>query len=62
MNLRWFTSKTVRHASAMRKHVRNMLNAQRDILTPQAVQTVAASLDEFGKTIQSDLKKDDLIK
>jgi len=62
MNLRWFTSKTLRHATAMRKHVRNLLNAQRDILTPPAVQTLSAALDEYGNTIQTDLKKDQLLK
>jgi len=62
MNLRWFHSKTVRHATAMRKHVRNMVNAQRDILSAQAVQTVTTALDEFGKTIQSNLKKEELLK
>jgi len=62
MNLRWFTSKTLRHATAMRKHVQNMLNAQRDILTPQAVQTLVTSLGDFGKVIQTDLKRDELLK
>lgn len=62
MNLRWFTSKTVRHATAMRKHVRNLLSAQRDILAPQAVLAVSSSLDEFNQSIQSNLKKDDLVK
>lgn len=62
MNPRWFLSKTLRHATAMRKHVRNMLNAQRDILSPQAVQTISTSLDEFGQTLESDLKKEQLLK
>jgi len=62
MNLRWFTSKTLRHATAMRKHVRNLLSSQRDILTPQAVQTLSSSLDEYGQAIQADLKKDQLLK
>jgi signal peptidase I len=62
MNLRWFTSKTLRHATSMQKHVRNMLNAQRDILSPQAVQAVSTSLDEFGQTIQTDLKREQLQK
>ena len=62
MNLRWFTSKTVRHAGAMRKHVQNMLNAQRDILTPQAVQSIADALGEFSKSIEANLKKEELIK
>jgi len=61
MNPRWFISKTVRHAGAMRKHVRNLLSAQRDILTPQAVQNVAAALDEFGQALKTNLKKEALL-
>ena len=41
MNLSWFTSRTVRHAGAMRKHVQNLLNSQRDILSPQAADQAA---------------------
>lgn len=62
MNLRWFLSKTVRHATAMRKHVRNLLNAQRDILSPQAVQTVATALEEYGQTLQLKLKREELVR
>ncbi|MDB6056528.1 MAG: Signal peptidase [Verrucomicrobiales bacterium] len=46
MRLRWFLSSTVREASDLTKHVRKLLNAQRDILPPQAVDTVEASLKE----------------
>ena len=46
----------------MRKHVRNMLNAQRDILTPPAVQSVTDALAEFSQTIQGDLKREELVK
>ena len=35
MILQWFLSKTVRQATAMRKHVQKLLNHQRDILSPQ---------------------------
>lgn len=44
----------------MRKHVQNILNAQRDILAPQAIENVTKSLTEFNKAIHSDLKKDGL--
>jgi hypothetical protein len=44
MNPRWFISSTVRHATSMRKHVRNILNAQRDLLSPQAIEKVSARL------------------
>ena len=44
MILQWFLSKTVRQATAMRKHVQKLLNHQRDILSPQAIQAVQAAL------------------
>ena len=37
MNLKWFVSRTVRTADAMRKHVRKLLCPQRDLLSPQAI-------------------------
>jgi signal peptidase I len=51
--LNWFLSRTVRQATAMRRHVRKLLNAQRDILSPEAVQALAKSVDETGRVIQS---------
>ena len=62
MNYRWFISKTVRHASTMRKHVRHILDAQRDILSPQAIENVSASLGELDKAINSNIKKDELFR
>jgi signal peptidase I len=60
MTLRWFLSKTVRHATAMRKHVHRLLCAQRDLLTPQAIDGVSASLAELGQVIKSGAKKAEL--
>ena len=62
MNYRWFISRTVRHATTMRKHVRHMLDAQRDILSPQAIENVSASLAELNTAIHSNIKKDELFK
>jgi signal peptidase I len=42
--LQWLLSGTVRHATAMRKHVLKLLNHQRDILTPQAIAAVQAGM------------------
>src|ERR1039457_6852247 len=42
--LRWFLSKTVRQATAMRKHVQKLLNHQRDILSPQAVEAIQSAI------------------
>jgi signal peptidase I len=44
MILQWFLSKTVRQATAMRKHVQKILNHQRDILAPQAIEAVQTAM------------------
>jgi len=44
MNLNWLTSKTVREANAMCKHVHKLLQHQRDILSAQAISEVEASM------------------
>ena len=44
MNLNWLTSKTVREANAMCKHVHKLLQHQRDILSAKAVSEVEASM------------------
>jgi signal peptidase I len=51
MKLRWFFSSTVRLAADMRKHVLKLLNAQRDILSPQAISAVQASLKDLGTAL-----------
>jgi len=62
MNLRWFISSTVRHATSMRKHVRNMLESQRDILAPQAIENVSKGLEELDAAAHAKTTKADLIK
>ncbi|MCX6904610.1 MAG: signal peptidase I [Verrucomicrobia bacterium] len=42
--LKWFCSGTVRHALQMRKHVGKILCAQRDLLTPPAIQAVEKAM------------------
>ncbi len=59
--LRWFVSKTVRQATAMRKHVHRILCAQRDLLSPQAVQSVIAALADLNEAIRVGLKKAELL-
>src|SRR6266566_8450870 len=49
--LHWFRSKTVRQASAMLKHVQKILNHQRDILSPQAIEGVGAAMRELQQAI-----------
>ncbi len=53
MNWKWFVSKTVRTACVMRKHVRKILNAQRDVLSPQAIAAIEAALGEMQKALAS---------
>lgn len=62
MNYRWFISRTVRHATTLRKHIRHTLDAQRDILSQQAIESVTSSLSELDKAIHSNIKKEELFK
>src|SRR5579883_1299379 len=47
----WFLSPIVRHATAMRKHVHKLVNHQRDILSPQAIAAIDASLLELQTAV-----------
>jgi signal peptidase I len=60
--LQWFLSKRVRQATAMRKHVQKLLNHQRDILTPQAVEALEAAIAEIQKAINGPVDKEALLK
>ena len=51
MILRWLSSKTVREAYALRKHVRHLLNAQRDVLAPAAVGAVILAVNQLRDAI-----------
>src|SRR5450432_703612 len=51
MNFRWFISKAVREAGAMRKHVQRLINAQRDILSPPVIAGVQIKIDELDAAI-----------
>jgi signal peptidase I len=57
MSLNWFLSRSVRQADQMRKHVQKLLNAQRDILSPQAIEAVAASMLELQRAAVGKLDK-----
>ena len=52
--IRWLFSKTVREAVAMRKHVHRLLNAQRDLLSPQAIAAVSI---EDGRIEHGDCRR-----
>lgn len=51
--LRWFCSKTVREATAMRRHVEKLLRTQRDLLTAQAIEPVVAACKELQVAVAS---------
>ncbi|MEO5802142.1 MAG: signal peptidase I [Verrucomicrobiota bacterium] len=51
MKLRWFLSGTVREATEMCNHVHKLLNAQRDLLSPQATAALDTAQRETQKAI-----------
>lgn len=51
MILKWLASRSVRHTLEMSKHVRRLLNAQRDILSPQAVAALETALRDARKAV-----------
>lgn len=55
--LRWFLSKKVREASALRKHVERLLRAQSDILSAEANQTLSRSLEQMQHALRTALPK-----
>lgn len=55
--MKWLFSKTVRQANAMCKHVEKLLNHQRDILAPKAVEEVEAAIRETKTIAASDADK-----
>ena len=48
---RWFTSKAVRDACTMRKHVYHLFSAQRDLLSPMAIGAMTAAMNELKSVI-----------
>jgi signal peptidase I len=66
MIFRWLMSKTVRNAMTVHKHYRRLLAAQRDLLSPQAIEPVQAKLNELleavreGHTGRMNIKADEL--
>lgn len=62
MILNWFTSGTVREATAMRKHVKKLLQHQRDILSPKAIAEVEAAMKEVQDAVSANADKETLEK
>lgn len=57
MILSWFVSRTVRQANFLRKHVQKLLNHQRDILPPQAVENVQRGIDDLKERVGQGTEK-----
>ena len=57
MTLNWFLSRKVRVATHMYKHVRKILNAQRDLLSSEAIQHVERAIAELKTTLASNPNK-----
>jgi signal peptidase I len=53
MTLQWFLSRRVRVATHMYKHVQKILNAQRDILSPEAIQKVESAIGDLRETLRT---------
>jgi signal peptidase I len=62
MTLNWFTSKTVREATSMRKHVNKLLQHQRDILSPKAITEVQAAMKGVEDAVSANADKATLAK
>jgi len=58
--IRWFGSKTVRQAVAAHKHVRKLLSAQYDLLSPQAIGGLTTALDALRTAIVEGAPKQEL--
>ncbi len=56
----WLLSKTVREATAMRKHVQRLLDHQRDILTPEAAENVRAAVAAVKQAVAGRVEKAEL--
>lgn len=60
MNLNWLFSRNARIASDMRKHVRKILDAQRDLLTPVAITAVEDALRDLKAAVDTNATENDL--
>lgn len=57
MTLQWFLSRRVRVATHMYKHVQKILNAQRDLLSPEAIQKVQGAIDDLRHSLRGNLAR-----
>src|SRR5688572_23920575 len=57
MTLHWFLSRRVRVATHMYKHVQRILNAQRDLLSAEAIQNMDKAIADLRNTVRSNPKR-----
>ncbi len=57
MNFNWFLSSKVRQASHMHKHVWKILSAQRDLLSPKAIESVEQALEQIKGVFSGPINK-----
>src|SRR2546428_12473727 len=57
MIVRWFFSRTVRQATEMTRHVRRLLQAQRDILTVEAARETQHALAAMKSALRTNSNK-----
>lgn len=62
MPLTWFYSRTARHAGRMHKHVCKILAAQRDLLSPQAIEAVEGSMANLHGAMRNGMGKKEIQK
>src|SRR4026208_1352416 len=57
MTLHWFISRKVRIATHMCKHIQRILDAQRDLLSWEAIQNVEKAITDLRNTVASNPNK-----
>lgn len=62
MAFKWFKSRTARQASDMCRHVRKLISAQRDILSPQAISALETSVGELETAVRDNAADEQLKK
>ena len=55
--LQWFLSSTVRHATDLRKHVQNLVAAQRDLLPPEGIKAIEEACAKVSRAIAAKVEK-----
>jgi signal peptidase I len=60
--IHWFLSGTVRDATAMRRHVQKLMNHQRDLLSPQAIEALETAVKDLKRATSETMDKEVLAK